>query len=398
MNSAKTACPESLLMLFPNTVHVLPRFLRLLTLGLTAFCYTAMGQDQPALISQPIPYTALLDFAVLRHPAAPKQSLPIWLESVQIVPALTPTEPDVVTTGLPEEQVAPHTVYRIRLRPMPGLNDLLLMRVFFEDRADVHPTVTGWSETGEQRFASAPLGAGLGLPASESLSIPTQGVDYLEIDVPGDGSTLSKALLTTLKKTTVSAALDFAPVTAQSAAAPVADPFGNATPQTPPTNDTYLFGRVRAMLEPGVVKLTPTSATTAATTSGTDTAPQTSVSFEFDLESAPLLAFVALDILDVDPLAPLQAWVNGTSLGSVTPQFPDLADPAYVGLVRPLEAMRFRYAGWVHAQLIVPGSTLRTGTNTLILQLPADASPAAIRAIELQLKHNWRTLDYTLAP
>ena len=385
-------------MLSPNTVHALPRFLRLLTLGLAASCCIAMGQDQPALISQPIPYTALLDFALLRHPAAPKQSLPIWLESVQVVPAFTPTEPDVVTAGLPEEQEAPHTVYRIRLRPMPGLNDLLLMRVFFEDRSDAHPTVTGWSETGEQRFASAPLGAGLGLSASESLSIPTQGVDYLEIDVPGDGSTVSKALLTTLKKTTVSAALDFAPVTAQAAAAPVADPFGNAAPQTPTTNDTYLFGRVRAMLEPGVVKLAPPSATTAATTSGTDATPQTSVSFEFDLESAPLLAFAALDILDADPLAPLQAWVNGTAIGPVSPQFPDLADPAYVGIVRPLGAMRFRYAGWAHAQLIIPGSTLRAGTNTLILQLPADASPAAIRSIELQLKHNWRTLDYTLDP
>jgi len=193
--------------------------------------------------------------------------------------------------------------------------------------------------------------------------------------------------------------LDFAPAPLKET--PVVDPFGNATPQPAQENDTYLFGRVRATLEAGVIKLSPPTATAAATGTASqsgDPAPQTSVAFEFNLEAAPLLAFVALDILGADPAAPLQAWVNDQPLGPVTAQFPDLADPAYVGLVRPLEAMRFRYAGWLHGQLILPGSALRVGTNTLVLQLPADATPAAIRAIELQLKHNWRILDYTLAP
>ena len=357
-----------------------------------------MAQD---LVSQPLPYTALLDFPALQHPAATKPSLPIWLESVQIIPA--ETAPELTATedlaqGLPEVKTPPHTVFRIRLRSMPGLNDLVLLRVFFDDLPTAHPTVSAWSETGERRFASQPLGAGLGLPASESLSIPTQGVDYLEIDVPGDGANVRKALLTTLKKTVVSTVLDFAPVAAKEP--PVVDPFGNAAPQPTQENDTYLFGRVRATLEAGVIKLSPPSA--VVTRTGTDTpsaapAPQTSVTFEFNLEAAPLLAFVALDMLGADPAAPLQAWVNDKPLGPVTAQFPDLADPAYVGLVHPLEAMRFRYAGWLHAQLILPGSALQAGTNTLTLQLPADATPAAIRAIELQLKHNWRILDYTFA-
>lgn len=381
---------------FSYSVQVLPRFSRLLMVSLLAFCCSAWGENQPALIAQPTPYTALLDFAVLRHPGVPKQSLPIWLESVQIVSAEPAAEP--VDGALPElEPSQPHTTYRVRLRSMPGLNDLILMRVFFEDRSDAHPSVTGWTETGEKKFASAPLGAGLGLPASESLSIPTQGLNYLDIEVPGDGATVTKVLLTTLKKNTVSTALDFAPVPSKDAV-PVEDPFGNAPSQALSENDTFLFGRVRATLEAGVVKLTPAPAVTVTAVSGTDTVTQDSVSFEFELESAPLLAFVALKILDADPLAPLQAWVNGTSLGSVSPRFPDLADPAYVGLVRPLESMRFRYAGWVHAQLIIPGSALRSGVNTLTLQLPSNASPLAIRAIELQLKHNWRTLDYTFAP
>ena len=390
-------------MLSPTVVRSFHRIFQLLTL-----CCLAPLAEAQDLVSQPIPYTVLLDFAALQHPAGVKPALPIWLESVQILPAEAaeatpePAPTDAKAEGLPEEKTPPHTVFRIRLRSMPGLNDLLLLRVFFDDLPTAHPIVTAWSEIGERLFASQPLGAGLGLPASESLSIPTHGVDYLEIDVPGDGANVRKVLLSTLKKSVVSTALDFAPAPAKDAASPVVDPFGNVPAQPTQENDNYLFGRVRATLEAGVIKLTPPTA--AAVASGTDTAspssdpaPQTSVAFEFNLEAAPLLAFVALDILGADPVAPLQAWVNDQPLGPVTAQFPDLADPAYTGLIRPLEAMRFRYAGWLHGQLILPGSALRVGTNTLILQLPADATPAAIRAIELQLKHNWRILDYTFA-
>jgi len=361
----------------------------------TVCAVTANAQE---LLAQPTPYTALLDFATLRHPAAPKQSMPIWLESVQVIPAETPGE--ISTLGLPEEKQPPHTVYRIRLRSMPGLNDLLLVRVFFDDRADAHPTITAWSETGNRLFDSAPLGAGLELPASESMAIPTTGVSYLEIDVPGDGSNVRKALLTTLKKTSVNTALDFAPPATKGA--PVNDPFGNATPAATSENDVYLFGRVRATLEAGVIKLAsplPAAVFTTGTIAQSGTsAPQSSVTFEFDLEAAPLLALVALDILNADPLAPLQASVNDQPISPIAAQFPDLADPAYSGIVRSLEPMRFNYAGWVHGQLIIPGSLLRAGKNALTIQLPANASPAAIRAIELQLKHNWRILDYNLAP
>lgn len=381
-------------MLFPIVVRLFYRIFLLLTLGLGGLVARAHAQD---LVTQPTPYTALLDFAALRHPAGIKPSLPIWLESVQIVPPNTVAE--TVAQGLPEEKLPPHTVFRIRLRPMPGLNDLLLLRLFFDDRADAHPTVTAWSEIGERRFASQPLGAGLGLPASESLSIPAQGVDYLEIDVPGDGMNLRKALVATLKKTVATAALDFAPAAPETETPPpVVDPFGAMPTQPVQANDSFLFGRVRATLEPGVIKLAPPVAAETGTSNPNGDAPQTAISFEFNLDSAPLLAFVALEILGADPVAGVQVWVNEQALGPIAPQFPDLADPAYTGLVRPLEPMRFHYAGWLRAQLILPGSVLRVGTNTLTLQLPADAAPVAIRAIELQLKHNWRILDYTLAP
>jgi len=391
-------------MLFPNTVRRIPLFIFLLTLCLAAACTMPSAHAQE-LVSQPTPFTVLLDFAVLQHPAAPKQALPIWLESVQVIPAKPATDAALTgTTGLPEQQEPAHTVFRIRLRSMPGLNDTILLRLFFDDRPDAHPTVTAWSETAERGFASGPLGAGLELPVSESMSIPTQGVDYVDIDVPGNGSNVHKALLTTLKKSTVATALDFAPAAVPGAADPVVDPFGNAAPQPISENDSFLFGRVRATLQAEVVKLAPlapaTSATEGAVESGTSTpaSTRTSIAYEFNLEAAPLLAFIALDVLNADPLAPLQAWVNDTPLGTITPQFPDLADPAYTGIVRPLQPMRFCYAGWLHGQLIIPGSALHAGNNTITLALPPEASPVAIRALELQLKNNWRILDYTLAP
>ncbi len=357
---------------------------------------TARAQD---LVAHPIHFTVLLDFAALRNPAIPRPLLPTWIESVQIIPPIAAdpsTEPatESAISGLPETPQPPHTVLRIRLRSIAGLNNRVYLRLFFDDHADAHPTVTAWSDTNGCQFTSKPLGAGLDLPASESLSIPTQSANYLEIDVPGDGTNLRQVLLTTLKTSTVETAIDFSASPAVSSTNTVIDPFGNTAPQPVTENDTYLFGRIRATLEPGIIKLSPPN---TAPQSGT-AEQQTSVSFEFDLESAPLLAFVALDILNAAPLSPLQAWVNDKAVGPFVPQFPDLADPAYHGEARSFEPMRFRYAGWLHGQLIVPGSALREGLNRITLQLPANAGPAAIRSVELQIKHNWKTLDYTLAP
>ena len=357
---------------------IIPRLLSAFAIFL---CITCLARAQE-LAAQPTPFTALLDFPVWRHPEIPKPALPIWLESVQYIPA----EPAAVSSddtsmGLPEEKPAPHTTFRIRLRNIQGLNDQLLLRLYFDDRASAHPTVTAWTETGECKFSSGPLGAGLELPVSESIAIPAQGANYLEIDVPGDGSNLRKAFLSPLKKTTANVALDFAEN--PEPAVPVVDPF-EGSPAKPVTDtDTYLFGRVRALLAADVIKLDPQNR---------------SVSFEFNLESVPLLSFVAVEVLNADPLAPLQAWANRQPLGPVVPRYPDLADPAYNGIVGPLEPMRFRYAGWLQAQVIIPGSALKVGVNTLTIQLPGETGPAAIRAVELQLKHNWRSLDYTLKP
>ena len=384
------ADPFSVCFLFPRVV--MPKI---------AFCLIAAflvsgiaGANAQESVVQPTPFTVLLDFASLKNPYAPKQALPIWLESVQVIHSGS-NDSLLVSTGTAgtdsSSAQTPHTTFRLRLRPMPGLNDSLLLRLFFEDRPGARPSITGWSETGNQRFASNPLGGGLGLPASESMAIPTRGVDYLEIDVPGDGSTVSKALLATLKTQSVSAAFDFAP------AESLADPFGSATPVTPGADDVFLFGRVRATLDAGIVKLAPAAALGGPGSVAAAGNPST-VDFEFNLESEPLLALISFDILNTDPTAPLEGWANSQSLGPVSVRLPDLADPAYVGIVRPFEKMRFHYTGWLHCQALIPGRALRAGSNTFTLRLPGDAQPVAVRAVELQLKHSWQKLDYSLSP
>jgi len=335
---------------------------------------------------EPAPNTVMIDLAP--HPASaylPDAPLPEWIEFVQKVSSAAPepVESPDLPRGLPVEHN--ETTVRIRLRELPEPMESLLLRLFFDDQAGVHPVVRAWSKIGDYSFTSQPLGIGLEMLVTESVTILVNGVHFIEITVPGDGSTLRKVFLSPLQKATARTAVDFPSPQAE----PLVDPFGALATAPAPEDDTALYGRIRATLEAGTLKLEP------STEPG---AKPVVVTFEFTLESAPLLACVALEILNADPLAPLQAWVNDQPVGSVIPRYPDLADPAYIGQVRPLEPMRFHYTAWLPAQLVFPGGVLKSGVNRLTLQLPLAAGPAAIRNIELQLKHLWRSLDYNIQP
>lgn len=348
--------------------------------GAGLFC--APSPASAALETEPTPFTALLDFTLLRSRVgnAHPDGLPIWLESVEVTQdqLVDPTR-EGEALPIPGQQ----TVFRLRLRPLPGLTDALYLRLFFRDKPYHQPVVTGWSETGTLLYTSRPLGDGLELPTSEGLTIPTQGIDYLEINVPGDGSILRQALITSLRPKAGLEAIDFPnhPIPQPQEAKP-----------TPPTEtdepaDTLLYGRVRAVLEPGIIKINP----------GYTPADGT-LTFEFELAKAPLMALVTFEVLNADPLAPLQAWANEQPIGAVALHLPDLSDPAYTGVSRPLEPMAFHYAGWVKAQAAIPGHYLRRGENRFSVQLPNANGSVAIRSVEIQLKHPWKKLDYILSP
>lgn len=322
------------------------------------------GQE---LREQPTPFSTILDFQSFGPGKAPRQALPIWLESVQKA-----TEP--VNSAEPQR-----TTFRIRLRRLGQLNDQLQLRLFFDDLPDAAPNVTGWSETGAQQYQSPRLGGGLRLATSETLIIPTSNVDYLDVNVPGNGSNLRSAFLATMKKAETLHGLDF------DKPPEVEDPFSNLRKSEPATDDSYLYGRVKASLESPPATLTPTD--------------RAGLVWEFELDAIPLLAVIAFEILDVDPLAPPEWTINGRPLGAATIHLPDLSDPAYQGTVRPQQRdVHFQYNGWLRGQKTVPGSALRVGLNKIVIRLTKDSEPVAVRAVELQFKHHWQFLDYKLSP
>jgi hypothetical protein len=313
---------------------------------------------------EPTPFTTWIDLHRVAAGQAPT-SLPIWLASVTTSPQ---TNPNGTLT----------TTFQINLRQMPDLDQKRLLRLFFEDRAGASPTVVGLDANGAQRFSRGPLGQSLELPSSDTVVFSTEGIATIDIIVPGDGRNLRGVFLATLQNRTMMSALDFAP------SGDLIDVFERGASLQLPANDMALYGRIKATLDNGTVKFTDA---------------QPTITWEFELQALPLMCLINMEVLAADPQAPLDVTLNDHPLGAVSVSWPDLADPGYVGMVRPLEAgMHFRYAGWLRAQKVIPGSALQTGVNRLVLQLPSGTSPVAIRNLELLLKHNWKNLDYSVNP
>jgi len=323
-------------------------------------CAAALhGQE---LKVQPTPFTTWLDFQALTRAGAPKSGLPIWIESVQRSNA-----------------VAGRTTYRVRFRHFGGLGDDVQFRLFFRDVPGGGPTITGWTETGSQPFAAGPLGQGFGVDTSETLLIPAGTLDYLDVDVAGDGRNVRGAFVTSLRKDAVWHSLDF------SAPANLADPFGQPAAGEAPEDDRFLYGRVRATLDAEPLTLDPAHGTDA--------------SYEFAIDAPPLLAAVTFEILGASPAELPQAFINGQPLGTASITFPDLADPGFRGESRPLEKrMRFRYTGWLRGQVMVPGPMLLGGANSFTLRVGEDSHPVVVRAVEIELKHPSAVFDYDLKP
>jgi hypothetical protein len=326
--------------------------------------FASLGAAQEAH-EEATPYSVWLDFNRLAANRWPKTDLPFWVESVGAEAMMIQ---DRIGT----------TTFRLRFREIQRLTKELQLRLFFDDQKSASPKITGWSETGTLRFERGPLGSGIGLPTSETITFPTEGVDFVEIVVPGDGQNVRGTFLAIVKTEAMKRALDFSPPSVE------IDAFGNAPAAKTSADDLTLYGRVRAKLDSGIAKLGPQAVSAA---------------WEFNLETAPLMAMVTLEVLGADGLAPLEVIVNDRPLGPVAMRLPDLADPSYLGLVRPLEdQMRFRYTGWLPCQKAIPGSILKAGQNRVTVQLHPDSGPVAVRSVELQLKYNWKNLDYTLAP
>src|SRR5207248_6885249 len=106
--------------------------------------------------------------------------------------------------------------------------------------------------------------------------------------------------------------------------------------------------------------------------------------FQFGIEAQPLLALLTFDVASPRIDSPPQVYVNGKDVGTATLTLPELADPAYRGQMESLlKEMKFQYTGWLRAQMLVPVSSLKVGTNSVIILGGAGASTSAIRGTQI---------------
>jgi hypothetical protein len=309
--------------------------------------------------------SAWIDLRQIAAANSKAQSAPSWVEAVTLSP------------GASAGGTAPKSVFRIRVsRPKKELN-ALLFRLFFDDKPKAQPEIVAWDESGTQVIRSGQLGAGLNLSTSETVVIPMINVTALDVEVPGDGTTIRGAYIDWMISSEIVHPLhaehrDIMP-----------EPFGASSPLRPVQTDSELFGTVIAPLAAETVQMGPSF--------------QQSAPFQFGLEAKPLLALLTFEVASPKVEAPPNIYLNGEDLGAVTLVLPDLADPGYRGEMKTLvRQMQYRYTGWVRAQKLLPVSRLKVGTNDLIVVAGNGTPVSAIRATQLQLKYLWEKSDYLL--
>jgi hypothetical protein len=333
-----------------------------------AFNHRLPQSQSPTTVAggNPAPHSAWID---LRQSAAARfstQSAPSWIEAVSMVP-----------TGSMEGNA--NTVFRIRLGRPPGDYRVLFFRLFFDDKPDARPELVAWDESGTQVLRSGELGAGIDLPSSDSVMVPMDGISTIDIEVPGNGKTVRGAYVDWMGSSEV-----VHPLNAERRDV-IPEPFSSMPPLHSPTHDTEQFGTVTASLADEVIPIGPTISEGGA--------------FQFGIESQPLLALLTFEVASPRVDAPPEVYLNGEDLGSATITLPELADPGYRGQAQPLvNEMHFQYTGWLRVQKIVPGSSLKVGTNDLIVVGGAGTSASAVRATQIQLKYLWDKSDYVLEP
>jgi hypothetical protein len=295
------------------------------------------------------------------------QSAPAWVEAVTLVPAAS------------KSAVAPKTIFRIRVsRPKKDFN-ILMVRLFFDDTTNAQPELVVWDETGSLVLRSGLLGAGLNISTAETVIVPMLSASSLDVEVPGDGSTIRGAYLDWMTRREV-----VHPLHAEHRDV-IPEPFAAAAPLRAPESDTELFGTVNATLAPETMQMGPSV--------------QQGASFQFGMEAQPLLALLTFEVASPKVEAPPEVYLNGESIGPVNLSLPDLADPGYRGEMRSLvRLMAFQYTGWIRAQKLIPVSRLKVGTNDLIVIAGPGTSVSAIRATQVQLKYLWDKSDYLLRP
>ena len=301
-----------------------------------------------------------------QHPSAASrpQSAPGWVEAVNMTSA----------TGV---DGVPKSVFRIRVGRPAGDYQVLFFRLFFDDNANTRPELVAWDESGSQVLRSGALGSGIGLPTSDSVMIPMNGISTLDIEVPGNGKTIRGAFLDWMTSSEV-----VHPVNAEHRDI-IPEPFSSLPPLHAPEQDLEKFGTVTATLASETIPVGPET--------------QQGAVFQFGIEAQPLLALLTFEVASPRVDSPPEIYVNGEDVGPATLTLPELADPGYRGKMESLlKEMRFQYTGWLRAQKLIPVSNLKVGANDMIITSGSASSTSAIRGTQVQLKYPWEKSDYLL--
>lgn len=337
--------------------------------GLTARAQEAIGHGllNQSAAKEISPGSAWIDLRQTSANSSTPQSAPAWIEAVTLVP--------VAAKG---DDVA-KTVFRIRVAHPRADLQLLLFRLFFDDKAKQRPLITAWDESGTVVLRSNELGAGTELSTSDTVMLPMLGVTCIDVEVAGDGKTVRGVYMDWMSSRNTAHPLAATPRDV------VPAPFSATAPLGVPQHDMETFGTVTAPLASETIRMGASISQGAA--------------FQFGIETQPLVALISFEVESARIDSPPEVYVNGENMGPVSLSLTDLADPGYRGETqRLIDGMRFHYTGWLRAQKLVPAANLRAGTNDVIIVGGPGTPVSAIRATQIQLKYLWEKSDYLLDP
>lgn len=317
-----------------------------------------------AALKANVPESAWLDLRQNAPTHSTTQTAPNWVESVAMV-------------AQPNGDGPAKSVFRIRLAHPFGDYTVLFFRLFFDDKANARPELVAWDESGTQVLRSRALGSGIDVPSSDSVMIPMSEISAIDIEVPGDGTSIRGAYLDWMTSSEV-----VQPLSAEHRDS-IAQPFSEMPPLRAPTQDIEKFGTVTATLSAETIRI--------------GASMEQGAGFQFGIEEEPLLALLTFEVASPRVDSPPDIYVNGENVGPATLTLPELADPGYRGEMESLvKQMRFQYTGWLRAQKVVPVSNLKVGANDITVVAGTGTSTSAIRGTQIQLKYLWEKSDYLL--
>jgi hypothetical protein len=325
----------------------------------------ALPTSSDTNLGQATPESAWLDLRQSAPRNSRTQNAPAWVEAVTLSPAQ------------PTGDMSSKSVFRIRVVQPSANYQVLLFRLFFDDKPGQLPELIAWDESGSHVLRSGPLGSGINLPSSDSVMIPMTGALSIDIEVAGDGKTVRAAYLDWMTSSNV-----VHPLGAERRDV-IPEPFSSMPPLHSPTQDEEHFGTITATLAAEAIRISGNI--------------QEGAAFQFGVETQPLAALLTFEVANPRIDAPPQIYLNGQDIGPVSLTLPELADPGYRGEMESLvRQMHFQYTGWLRAQKIVPVTNLKVGPNDLIIVNGTGSGPSAIRATQIQLKYLWDKSDYLL--